>query len=94
MASALAYASVAMGALFVARQYFLSSYPTQDGKTHWQVTEQWVEPPPEVDTRDPAPAGYTNEPLKAELRSKIIGAELSLEEAVELQAKAVRGEID
>lgn len=74
--------------------YFLSSYTTQDDKTHWQVHEQWVESPPEVDTREPAPAGYTLEPLKAELRTKIIGAELTLEEAGELQAKAVRGELE
>ena len=74
--------------------YLLESYTTQDRKTHWQVVEQWVEPPPAVDTREPAPAGYTLEPLRPELRSKVLGAELTLEQAVELQAKAVRGEIE
>jgi len=76
------------------KTYFLSSYETQDKKTHWQVHEQWVEPPPAVDTREPAPAGYTLEPLRAEVRQRVLGAELTLEEAMELQAKAVRGEIE
>jgi hypothetical protein len=75
------------------KSYFLESYTTQDGTTHWQVAEQEVVPPAEVDDRPAAPAGYVNAPLRAEIRSRLLGSDLTLEEAVELQAKAVRGEL-
>jgi hypothetical protein len=75
------------------KTYFLTSYTTQDRKIHWNVVEQEVVPPPEVDDRPKPRPGYELEPLRAEKRERVIGAELTLEEAMELQAKAVRGEL-